>query len=405
MTIRWTIVAAVSALLFPAAGRPQVEQHVEYVSDIDRWRVEVFAGAVHPHTLLQGPIREVGFNEPVHMCFAADGQAFLATEGVILTLSNGVVRYFAGTPGLPGYRDGLAGQSLLGRELSICPDGRGGLYIGDRSNRCVRRLANRGGDWFVETVAGDPSKPPSAGQLERVRDEGPLGPARTYDVIDGTGTAARFSYLHSNVIADAEGNAYQMDSDFLRRITPSGKVETLNPRGGSGDPAKPVSEPLESAHFRLIMGGGMCFGGDGAIYVADRWNHCIRRVDLRRQEVTVAVGQGQGYVDGPERECGFYDSPGYIVWDPYRKRFYTNGVDDCGLRTWENGRMMTIAGGDQSNKDLSGPARLAGTKWCGILAVDPRPPHDLYFWSDHPDWRGRVGRLFTVAAVASGGVR
>jgi len=181
-----------------------------------------------------------------------------------------------------------------------------------------------------------------------------------------------------------------------------GEVETLNPKGGSGDPAGTASEPLESARFRLIMGGGMTFGGDGNIYVADRWNHCIRKVDLQNKTVSIAVGPGRGYVDGPERKCGFHDSPGHIVWDPYRKRFYTNGVDDWGLRTWENGRMSTIAGGGRSNKALEGPARTVGTHWCGILAVDPRPPHDLYFWSNYADWRGRIGRLFKKPA---GGAR
>ncbi len=44
------------------------------------------------------------------------------------------------------------------------------------------------------------------------------------------GREATFHYMHSNVIADRRGNALVIDADFLRRISPEGRVETLNPR-------------------------------------------------------------------------------------------------------------------------------------------------------------------------------
>jgi hypothetical protein len=372
----------------------QVPEHVEYAPDIDAWRAELFAGAVLPGGVLQGPAREAGFREPIQMCFLTTGEMLISTDGVIL-MGDGKAgfRILAGTPGLTGYHDGPAAQALLGRQMSMCSDGRGGAYIGDRSNRLIRRLTRRGGQWVVETVAGDPAKPPSIPQLVRVRDEGDLPPPGKPDVIDGTGRAARFTYLHSNVAADAEGNAWVMDSDFLRRITPQGKVETLNLQGGTGNPAGDI-EPLASAHFRLIMQGGIAFGGDGNLYVGDHWNHGVRKVDLRARTVTFPVGPGGGYIDGPEKKAGFHTGTGYIVYDPWRKRFYTNGVDDWGLRAWQNGRMATVAGGARGNSALEGPARTIATQWCGVLAVDPRPPHAIYFWSNRSNWRGRIGRLF-----------
>ena len=380
-------------IFLPCLALGQVPERVEYVPDVDSWRVEVFAGVFHPGGVLQGPIREAGFREPIQMSFFPSGEGFIATEGVIMALSKDrLVRYLAGSPGLSGYRDGSPEDALLGRQLSLCPDGKGGLYIGDRTNRCIRRLSQKGGRWFVETVAGDPARPASDEQVARVREEGALPAGGKSGILDGTGKQARFSYLHSNVIADAQGNAYVMDADYLRRITPRGKVTTLNPKGGTGAPAS-ERESLESAHFRLLMAGGMCFGGDGNIYVADRWNHCIRKVDLANNAVTVAIGPGRGYMDGPVKEAGFHDSPGHIVYDPYRKRFYTNGVDDWGLRTWQDGRMMTIAGGGRTNTATEAAAREAGMHWCGILAIDPIPPHDIYFWSNHPNWKGRIGRL------------
>ncbi|GIW85262.1 MAG: hypothetical protein KatS3mg107_0922 [Gemmataceae bacterium] len=389
----------VMLVLSPLISFQGVSVHVEYVEDIDNWRVEVFAGAANADGFFQGPLREAGIGRGTwSMCFFPDGQVFLALDGVVMTITkDGVLRFFAGTPGLTGYQDGLAAQALLGRQISICPDGRGGLYVGDRSNRCLRRITQKGKQWIVETVAGDPNKPASEDQLKLVREEGTLPPVEKSDLTDGQGKAARFSYLHSNVIADADGNAYLMDSNFPRRITPDGRVETLNPKGGTGVPSPEKNEPLISAKFRLIMGGGMCFGGDGNIYVADRWNHCIRKVDLKEKTVSVVVGPGTGYVDGPEKKCGFHDSPGFIVYDPYRKRFYVAGVDDWGLRTWENGFLKTIAGGNIKNKGFEGAAKETSLHWARVIAVDPRPPHDIYFRSGGPFWDGRIGRLYRPA--------
>lgn len=376
-----------------------VPVNVQYVKDIDDWRVAVFAGAANADGFLQGPLREAGVGRNAwSVCFFPDGQMFLAVDGVIMTVTNdGIVRFLAGSPGATGYQDGPASQALLGRQISICPDGKGGLFIGDRSNRCLRRLARIDKQWIVETVAGSPAKAASDDQLKVVREEGKLPAAGKIDLGDGPGAKARFSYLHSNVIADAAGNAYMMDANYLRRISPQGVVETLNPKGGTGEPAKDAKEPLAAAKFRLIMGGGICFGGDGNIYVADRWNHCIRKVDLKDNVVSIAVGPGGGYVDGPENNCGFHDSPGSIVYDPYRKRFYTTGVDDWGLRTWQDGFMKSIAGGNTKNMGLEGPAKDSSLHWSRVLAVDPRPPHDIYFASGGPVWDGRIGRLYRPA--------
>lgn len=367
-----------------AAGKRPANKTV-YVDDIDQWRVEVFAGAANPHGFIQGPRLEAGFGRGGSMCFLPSGEGFMASAGVVMILQrNGTIRWLAGVPGLYGAQDGPVTRATLGRQLSISLDGRDGLYLGDRSNRCIRRLFKKDNRWTVATVAGDPTKP-----------EWRRRP------VDGTGRAAIFKYLHSNIIADKDGNAYIMDRNFLRRITPAGKVETLNPKGG---PGKPDDAPLETARFNLIMGGGMCFGPDGNIYVADRWNHCIRKVDLTAKRVTVAVGPGRGYRDGPEKACGFHDSPGHIVYDAYRNRFNTNGVDDWGVRVWEKGFMRTIAGGNRRNKGFAGPAKQASLHWAGTRGIDPRPPHDIYFYSGKM-WQGRLGRLYKVSAEKKGGAQ
>jgi NHL repeat len=392
--------AVVVALWAAPVLLAQVREHVVPVKDIDQWHVEVFSGAYNPGGLLQGPLLQAGHDRRGPMVFLPGGEACTASEGVVFIFTReGTLRYLAGDPDQPGYREGPADEALLGRELSIASDSRGGLLIADRSNRCLRRATRKEGRWFIETVAGHPDNPKDRKLLRIVRDESPMGKGtrKEYFAADGTGRKATFNYLHSNVIADARGNAYLIDADFLRRISPEGEVKTLNPAGGTGPPANPEGEPVRSARFRLIMAGSICFDHQGNIYVADRWNHCVRKIDLKKQVVSVAIGPGGGYVDGPAGKAGFHDSPGHIAYDPYRKRLYVTGVDDWGLRVFEDGAMKTIAGGKRTNRATDGPAREAGMQWAGVRAVDPRSPHDIYFWSGGTDWRGRIGRLYRVA--------
>jgi hypothetical protein len=394
-------VAAVFLLCWSAttvAG--QVKEHVEYVKDIDQWRVEVFSGALNPGGLMQGPRLQAGHDRRGPMAFLPDGSACTAGEGVVFLFTpDGTVRYLAGDPDQPGYRDGPADEALLGRELSVAVTARGGLVIADRSNRCLRRALRKDSRWFVETIAGHPSNPTDRKLLQVVRDESPMEPGERPErfASDGRGARATFHYLHSNVIVDRNGNAYLIDADFLRKVSPTGEVITLNPHGGTGPPAEAKGEPLRSARFRLIMGGGICFDDQENIWVADRWNRCVRKVDLQKQRVTVAIGPGRGYVDGPAEQAGFHDSPGHIAFDPFRKRICVTGVDDWGLRVFEDGSMKSIAGGKRTNKATSGPARDAGIHWGGVRAVDPHSPHDVYFWSGSSEWRGRIGRLYQVA--------
>jgi hypothetical protein len=393
-----TVVSFVNGL----CAMQEVREHVIYVEDVEQWWGEVYAGALNPGGPLQGPRLQAGLAYPAgpgRMCFVAPEEAFIAGQGIIFRiLKPQTISYFAGSTELTGYQDGILAGALFGTELSICPDGTGGLYVCDRFNRCIRRIFRDGEGWKVKTLAGHPSNPLSEHLLQAVRDESsePALKRVLYESRsdhDGRGSQATFSYLHSNVVRDNQGQLFVMDADFLRCISSDGLVRTLNPEGGTGNPG-PDGEPLKFAHFRLLMKSGIGFGGDGCLYVADRWNHCVRRIDLTAETVTTVIGPGRGYVDGPSRQAGFHDSPGHIIYDPFRKRLHVNGVDDWGLRVWNGSVIKTLAGGNRQNRDLSGPAPEIGFHWGGTHAIDPSEPHAVYFWSNQDTWRGRVGRLY-----------
>ncbi|MGV0759514.1 thioredoxin-like domain-containing protein [Tistrella mobilis] len=60
-------------------------------------------------------------------------------------------------------------------------------------------------------------------------------------------------------------------------------------RVGSGEPGL-VDGPAESARFQRPQG---LIAADGAIFVADTWNHAVRRIDVASGEVTTIAGTGR----------------------------------------------------------------------------------------------------------------
>jgi hypothetical protein len=161
-------------LLATRVAAAQVREHVEHVEDIAQWRVEVFSGALNPGGLVQGPRLQAGHDRRGPMAFLATGEACTAGDVVFLLTRDGTVRLLAGDPEQPGYRDGPAAASPLGADLTVAADERGGLFIADRSNRCLRRAVRRDGQWRIETLAGHPSNPADPRLLKVVRDESPV---------------------------------------------------------------------------------------------------------------------------------------------------------------------------------------------------------------------------------------
>ena len=113
---------------------------------------------------------------------------------------------------------------------------------------------------------------------------------------DGTGAAARFS-IPFGVAVDGSGNVYVADSDnhTIRKITPAGVVTTLAGAAGQGG-----STDGTGSAARFNGPYGVAVDESGNVYVADTYNHTIRKV-TPAGEVTTAVGvAGHGaIVAGP----------------------------------------------------------------------------------------------------------
>jgi streptogramin lyase len=116
---------------------------------------------------------------------------------------------------------------------------------------------------------------------------------------DGAGTDARFDEP-MGITADAAGNLYVADTynHRIRKIDPSGAVTTVAGDGtwGSADGAGTAAQ--------FNHPSGITADAAGNLYVADTYNHRIRKIDPSGAVTTVAGGTW-GYAEGTGTDARF----------------------------------------------------------------------------------------------------
>jgi DNA-binding beta-propeller fold protein YncE len=93
---------------------------------------------------------------------------------------------------------------------------------------------------------------------------------------DGIGSDAMF-YEPEGITIDAAGNLYVADTmnHRIRKITPAGEVSTIaGSEEGFADGIGSVA--------RFYRPAGIVSDAAGNLYVADFWNHRIRKIEIRR---------------------------------------------------------------------------------------------------------------------------
>jgi len=296
--------------------------------DANEWREERFCGRP-TQFFIQGPKSE-GARDGM-LAFGADGEVYVACGTFIQRIGkDGTVRILAGTPGLVGNTDGPPWRASFGDACDIALADEKTLYVVDRVNFTVRRLKKmKGGAWHTETVAGVPGK---------------MGHK------DGPGKEALFAAPLDSLAVDEKGVVYVMDGNWLRKIE-NGVVTSLNAGTGRDD------GPLAEAGFSRAMGsaGGLAYAGEGILFVADRWNMAIRRVDLKASEVTTYAGRLPGAAkggpnDGTVFQARFHPGGGpcTIVYNPKEKCLLVKSADEKNIRRIKDGWVKTLAAGGRA---------------------------------------------------------
>jgi hypothetical protein len=193
------------------------------------------------------------FTGPSDVAVDGSGNVYVADAGNDLIrkiTSAGVVTTLAGS-GSAGSADGTGTAASFDGPSGVAVDGSGNVYVADAGNNLIRKITSAG---VVTTLAGRTSRGST----------------------DGTGTAASF-WSPRGVAVDGSGNVYVGDytNSLIRKITSAGVVTTL---AGSVLTVGSADGTGKAALFNYPS--GVALDGSGNLYVADSYNHEIRKVTI-----------------------------------------------------------------------------------------------------------------------------
>lgn len=316
--------------------------------------VTTYAGGRTSGTL-EGVTDSVYFAGPNNITIDRDLSLLVTDEGLhqlrkIMT-SEEVVSIAGMTA---GFTDGQGNEARFNNPRGVAQDGSGNIYVADRHNHCIRKIDPGG---YVSTVAGD----------------GDAGFA------DGTGEAARFNNP-IGLAVDGGNNVYVADSynNCIRKITPDGSVSTLaGQEGGFADgqgSAARFNDPVDVA-----------VDGGGNVYVADRGNHCIRKVTPDGQVSTLAGNGIPGYAEGTG-EAAQFDNPYGVASDKSGIVYVGDSYNHRIRKITPDGTVSTIAG-DGTPGFADGPGVAAQFDEPRGVALDPGG--DFLFVADRNNRRIR----------------
>ena len=201
---------------------------------------------------------------------------------------SGAVTAWLGAAGHEGFVDAAsAGEARFSRPSSVCLDGAGDLLIADSGNHVVRALSQKSG--AVRTFAGAHSIGSADGGGDEARFWAPLGL-----VWDG---GARVWY-----VADTNNHT-------LRKVAADGRTTTI---AGAAGMAGAVDGTGGAARFNHPQ--GLALDGHGALFVADRDNRLLRRVELATGAVTtLAPAIERGYRPAAPAGLAFDDGALFVA--------------------------------------------------------------------------------------------
>ncbi len=267
------------------------------------------------------------FKSPFGICMNKNGDLFIADGGnncIRKITATGSVSTLAGT-GLAGFADGPALSSQFNNPTGVCVDDSGNVYVSDFQNHMIRKISFTG---TVTTIAGS----------------GVAGYA------DGIGAAAQFNYPRG-ICRDRKGNLYVGDSwnHRIRKIATTGSVSTYA-GGGSAMGVSSIGSLLngQDTAARFYTPAGVSVDKIGNIYVADAYNHRIRKIDTNRVVSVIAgsgaigVGNG-GYSNGPISTASL-NTPTELFSDSAATKIYIGDTFNNRVRLVTTGSLTLLAG-------------------------------------------------------------
>lgn len=335
----------------------------------------------------------------------------------------------AGT-GVAGF-DGDGGPAvaaMLNRPEHIDIDADGNVYVPDEQNHRVRRIDPAG---MITTVAGNGSNSGGTNVAGPATEASVPYPQAVAVGIDGDFYVASFGYvfrvdsggvishvagsggsggptgdggpatqarlgLVGDLTVDDQGNLYiSSESAFqIRKVDGAGVIDTVagtGVRGFSGD-----GGPATDA--RIDIASGLDVNAVGDLYLADSWNHRVRRVDGTTGVITTVAGSGAtgfsaggfGGDGGLATEARLH-APSDVILDPDGSFLILDSVN-ARVRLVSDGVITTAFGGGTTPVGAA-PVAVEEVALGGAQSMSRAPNGDIWlsrFW-DHQVlriWRG-----------------
>lgn len=414
----------------------------------DGYIFSTFAGAPGRSGAVNATGSDARFKNPLGIGTDNSGNVLVADEGNALIRRidrAGAVTTVAGKVGDFGYQDGPVSTARFGSQfLSTGPDGirvtvrngpvsvaadyTGTIYVADRSHRVIRRISS---DGTVSTWAGHS---PTTVVVKGV---------------NGTGTGASFVYP-IGLAVDTALNVYVADQTEIRKITPAqvvssisiitfdrpaavawdksgdlvvldsyaytvrklgatGAITTLAGKHGTSGSADgfrtdarfgefvegtPSGSPDPNELIQVVSFGpaALALDADGTVFVADTWNHTIRRIAADGQVTTIGGKAGNfGATDGAGHLAGFHSPQGIAV--DYTGVIY---VADSANHTIRKG---TPAYRPSFQQHPQSQATLAGQSVQFTVAVSGTPAPSLQWTKNGVALPGATGNSLSVPSA------
>ena len=294
-------------------------------------------------TVTMGTIA-AGLASPTGIAIDAAGNLYIAevsNQTIVEITPLGVVSTLAGLAGSAGSADGTGSAARFNGPYGVAVDGAGNVYDADSGSHTIRKITAAGVVTTLAGLAANVGSVDGTGSAARfrypsgvavdatgnvfvadhfnftIREVTPAGVVTTLAGLagvggstDGTGSAARFNGAYG-VAADGAGNVYVADSGShtIRKITPAGVVTTL-----AGLATISGSADGTGSAARFLNPNGIAADVAGNVYVADTFNHTIRKVTPAGVVTTLAGLAGSpGSVDGTGSAARFFDPNGIAV--------------------------------------------------------------------------------------------
>jgi sugar lactone lactonase YvrE len=276
------------------------------------------------------------FNVPAGVAADANGNVYVADTAnhTIRKISPlGSVSTLAGLAGFSGTNDGSGTSARFNLPQALAVDAQGNVYVADTANHTIRKVTSAG---LVSTLAGTPG---------------------TNGYTDGTGRAAQFNQP-AGLAIDANGILYVADSaNFtIRKVTSAGAVTTL---AGSVGTLGSADGTNGVARFNWPV--GLAADTFGNVYVADYYNHAIRRLAPSGTDwvasTLAGLGGVFGGVDGTNSSARFFFPQGLAV-DAVGNVYVAEAGNQTIRKITPTGSVTTLAGsvGSYGSADGSGPS-------------------------------------------------